>query len=74
MVDDSSRNALALVRALYHATDGVPRWWILPRELNQATRSAIDRAFDRGWMLIEGDYYSVCLTDAGRELVKANDA
>jgi hypothetical protein len=67
MADQSERSARLLVRALYHATDGEPRWWVLPAKLNDLTKEAIAVAVARGWMLDRGD--SVCLTDAGRELV-----
>jgi hypothetical protein len=45
-----------LVRALYYAMDGKPV-------------DAIAHAVDRGWMLLEGSH-SVCLIDAGRDLVE----
>jgi hypothetical protein len=69
MVDQTERAARLLVRALYYATDGEPRWWVLPSSLNDLTREAVSVAVARGWMLDRGD--SVCLTDAGRDLVKA---
>ena len=68
MVDQSERSARLLVRALYYATDGEPHWWVLPTNLNELTKEAIAVAVDRGWMLDHGD--SICLTHAGRELVK----
>ena len=68
MADQSERAARLLVRALYYATDGEPRWWVLPTNLNDMTKEAIAIAVDRGWMLDRGD--SVCLTGTGRELVK----
>jgi hypothetical protein len=68
MVDQSERSARLLVRALFYATDGEPRWWVLPADLNDMTKEAIAVAVARGWMLDRGD--SVCLTDAGRALVK----
>jgi hypothetical protein len=57
-----------LVRALYYATDGKPCWWCLPRNLNNLTKDAIDRAVDLGWILLEGHHNSVCLTDTGRDV------
>jgi hypothetical protein len=66
MADQSERSARLLVRALFYATDGEPRWWVLPTKLNDMTKEAIAVAVDRGWMLDRGD--SVCLTDAGRDL------
>ena len=67
MVDQSERSARFLVRALHAATDGEPRWWVLPANLNEVTKEAIAVAVNRGWMLDRGD--SVRLTDAGRKLV-----
>ena len=58
----------AMVQALYYATEGEPRWWGLPINLNDLTKEAIWVAVARGWMLDRGD--SVCLTDAGRDLVR----
>jgi len=70
MVDQAEAFARILVRALYYATDRKPCWWSLPRNLNDRTKDAIDRAVDLGWILLEGHHNSVCLTDAGRELVE----
>ena len=39
----------------------------LPTELNDLTKEAVAVAAARGWMLNRGD--SVCLTDAGRDVV-----
>jgi hypothetical protein len=68
MVDQSESFARLLVRALYYATDGKPRWWVLPTKLNDLTKEAIAVAVDHGWILDRGD--SVCLADAGRDLVE----
>jgi hypothetical protein len=68
MVDQSETAARLLVRALFYATDGEPRWWVLPANLNDPTKEAIAVAVDRGWMLDRGD--SVLLTEAGRKLVE----
>jgi len=68
MVDQAQTFARHLVRALYYATDGRSFWWRLPRDLNDVTRQALEFAVDRGWLLMM-DGHSVCLTDAGRELV-----
>ena len=70
MVDQSKTFARHLVRAVYYATDGKPFWWSLPKDLNDVTKDAIAHAVDRGWILLEGHHNSVCLTDAGRDLVK----
>jgi hypothetical protein len=68
MADPRERSARLLVRALHYATDGEARWWVLPTNLNNMTKDAIAVAVERGWMLDRGD--SVCLTEAGRDLVK----
>jgi hypothetical protein len=68
MADQSERSARLLVRALYYATDGESRWWVLPAKLNALTKDAIAVAVARGWMLDRGD--SVYLTGAGRDLVE----
>jgi hypothetical protein len=67
MAKQTERAARLLVRALYYATDSEHRWWMLPTEPNDLTKEAIAVAVARGWMLDRGD--SVCLTDAGRDLV-----
>jgi hypothetical protein len=69
MADQSERTARLLVRALYYATDGEAGWWVLPGNLNDPTKEAIAVAVDRGWMVDRGD--SVCLTEAGQDLVKS---
>jgi hypothetical protein len=68
MADSTEPFVRNLVRSLYHATEGRPLWWSLRREMDGATWDGIQRATDRGWMLRDRD--SVCLTDAGRELVQ----
>ena len=72
MVDQSEAFARHLVRALYYATDGKPVWWSLPKDLNDATRQALEYAVDRGWLLLLGSH-SVLLTDAGRDLIKKSE-
>ena len=39
--------------------------------MDQLTKAAVDSAVDRGWMLREGEYDRICLTDAGRQMVGA---
>ena len=56
MAKKSERAARLLVRALYYATEGEPRWWLLPTNLNDVTKEAIAVAVDRGWMLLEGHH------------------
>jgi hypothetical protein len=68
MVDQSESAARLLVRALFYATDGEQRWWVLPTNVNDLTREAIGLTVQRGWMLDRGD--SVCLTEAARDLVE----
>jgi hypothetical protein len=68
MAKKSERSARLLVQALYRAMDGEPRWWVLPANLNDITKQAIAATVSRGCMLERGD--SVCLTDAGRDLVE----
>jgi len=65
MADPTERAARLLVRALHYATDGEPRWWVLPGSLNDVTKEALAFAVSNGWLLQHGD--SVCLTDAGRK-------
>lgn len=69
MDDQRERVARLLVRALFYATEGESRWWVLPHKLNDLTKQAIADAVDRGWMIDRGD--SVRLTDAGRDLIRS---
>jgi hypothetical protein len=48
MAEQSERSARLLVRALYRATDGEPRWWVLPTNLNDLTKEAIAVAVNQG--------------------------
>ena len=66
MIEQSEKLARLLVRALYDATDGELRWWVLPVALSAPMRETIAVAVDRGWVLDRGD--GVCLTDAGRDV------
>jgi hypothetical protein len=68
MAEQTERAALLLVRVMCRATDGECRWWGLPTKLNDLTKEAIAVAVAQGWMLDRGD--SVCLTVAGRDLVR----
>ncbi len=68
MVEQGETAARLLVRTLFCATDGELRWWKLPNDLGDMTKGAIILAVERGWMLYRGD--SVCLTAAGRDLVR----
>ena len=68
MVEHIEKGARLLVGALSHATGGKPSWWKLPTEMSNLTKEAMALAVDRGWMLYSGD--SVCLTEAGRDLVR----
>jgi hypothetical protein len=68
MADSTEAFVRSLVRNLYYATEGKNLWWSLPHKMNSSTWDGIQKASDRGWMLQDGS--SVCLTDAGRELVE----
>jgi len=48
MADQSERAARLLVRALYYATDGEPRWWVLPTNLNDMTAERAKTGAKRG--------------------------
>ena len=61
--------ALQLVRALYDSTDGLPRQWRMLEELPGMTAEAIVFAVRRGWVIVEAGH-SICLTHAGRHLVR----
>lgn len=69
MPSDMEKLARLLVRALYVATNGQPERWLTPAQVNNSTAQAIALAIDRGWMQTNDDL-NVCLTDAGRVLVK----
>jgi hypothetical protein len=73
MGDQSEMFARHLVRALYYATDGRARWWLLPANLNDVTNEALSVAVERGWMVMDRGH-SVCLTDAGRDLARSGPA
>jgi hypothetical protein len=53
MDDQSETFARHLVRALYYATDGRARWWLLPANLNDVTNEALAIAVERGWMVMD---------------------
>jgi hypothetical protein len=69
MFGQSERFARLLVRALFYATDGKPRWWVLPANLNDVTNEALAVAVERGWMLMDHGH-SVCLTNVGQNLAR----
>ncbi|WP_425065639.1 hypothetical protein [Reyranella sp.] len=62
--------ALHLIRALYDSTGGRPMQWRSLAGISEGgeTQEAVHLAVDRGWLLVEGGH-SVCLTDAGRQLL-----
>lgn len=64
--------ALHLMRALYDTTGGRPMQWRSLAGISDApeTREAVQLAVDRGWLLVEGGH-SVCLTDQGRQVLRA---
>lgn len=64
--------ALHLMRSLYDATAGRPMQWRSLAGISDVaeTREAVQLAVDRGWLLVEGGH-SICLTDAGRQVLRA---
>jgi hypothetical protein len=62
--------ALHILKRVYEDTEGRPMEW---RTLatNKTGEAAVELAVDRGWMLVDGSK-GVCLTDAGRALVRKN--
>jgi hypothetical protein len=76
MADQSERVARLLVRALFYATDGEPRWWVLPTNLNDLTKEAIAAAVDRGWMIDRGDsvLFNRCRAGSDQKPVEAPSA
>jgi hypothetical protein len=48
MAEQSEGFARLLVEALHRATDGKPRWWVLPGKLNDVAKEAIALAVARG--------------------------
>jgi hypothetical protein len=57
---------------LYDSTDGLQQQWRMLEELDPTTTDAVIYAITRGWALVE-DGTCICLTDAGRRLVKHGD-
>ena len=64
--------ALHLMRALYDSTGGRPMQWRSLAGISAGGESheAVQLAVDRGWLLVEGGH-SICLTDAGRQVLHA---
>ena len=64
--------ALHIMRALYDSTGGRPMQWRSLAGISDGgeTQDAVQLAVDRGWLLVEGRH-SVCLTDAGRQVLRA---
>ena len=62
--------ALHILQRVYEDTEGRPMEW---RTLatNKTGEAAVELAVDRGWMLVDRSK-GVCLTDAGRALVRKN--
>jgi hypothetical protein len=71
MIDQAKTSARHLVRAIYFATEGKSIWWSPPSDSNEVTRLALVYAVERGWMLREDN--RLCLTDAGRSLIRQAD-
>ena len=57
-----------IVRALYIATDGVPRQWRMLSSFQGATVEAVMYAAKSGWIELKGNH-SISLTDEGRRLI-----
>jgi hypothetical protein len=70
MPSQSKSLALYPLHALYHATGGKPQEWRSLEELDAVITGAIVFAFERGWVVVQGNH-SICLTDAGRRLVES---
>ena len=69
MASETETLALHLVRALYEATGGRPQVWRMLEELDVATKT--NRVRGSAGMGGRSAGHSICLTDAGRRLVKA---
>jgi hypothetical protein len=69
MSSETETLALHLVRVLYESSDGLPQQWRSLEELDAVITGAIVFAFERGWVVVQGNH-SICLTDAGRRLVE----
>lgn len=57
---------------LFRRTAGRPMQWRSLAGISDAaeTREPVQHAVDRGWLLGEGGH-SICLTDAGRQVLRA---
>jgi hypothetical protein len=71
MASETETLALHLVRVLYESSVGLPQQWRLLEELDAPTAEAIQFAVVRGWVVVQAGRL-VCLTDAGRRLVKVH--
>lgn len=70
MPSEIETQAISLVRHLHSSTGGRPQQWRSLIGLRDSTQEAVQYAVDQGWIIVEGGH-SVCLTDHGRERVKA---
>ena len=70
MPTDAETIALQVMRKLHNSTGGEPQQWRAVADISAAgdAQEALQLAVDRGWLLVEGGH-SICLTDAGRQLV-----
>jgi len=61
--------ARTICRDLYEFTDGWPMEW---RQAigGDSIHRALEHAVERGWLLFDARDSSICLTDAGRRLVR----
>ena len=67
--DAADESARVLCRKLYEVTDGWPMEW--RKAVGGAwMHVAVEHAVDHGWLLVNDRDDSICLTEAGRRLVR----
>lgn len=69
MPNETEAMALALVRLLYEATEGVPLQWRMFQELDSDAEVAMKFAGAQGWILAD-DSRGIALTEAGRQIAE----
>jgi hypothetical protein len=74
MASKAKKLTLHIMRTLYVSTGGRPQQWRSLAGLSDGgeTQEAVQLAVDHGWLLIE-DGHSICLTDAGRQVLRATN-
>lgn len=72
MASKTEALALHIMRSLHDSTVGRPMQWRSLAGISDVTEAqeAVQLAVDHGWLLIEGGH-SICLTDAGRQVLQA---